>query len=323
MRYYKIAIDGGPTFTSLVDGRTDPGALNVEMDIVVAPYATPVGGSWARVWGIPLQQISQASDLNGKSIAIYGGMQKGLPLANPRQSGLLAKGTIFPAYGNWIGTDMSLDLMLAPPFGAPTSVKVTDQVAPANIVHNWPKGSSLADAVKSALQTAFPKFSVEVNVSANLKLPQNDVGYYQTMAQYAAYLQAVSRRILGSQTYPGVQIALAGSVIRVYDGTASSAAQPRKIEFQDMIGQPTWRDFNTLQVKTVMRADVAIGDQLTLPQGIAVATTSGSAPQFRSRSAFQGTFLVVAMRHVGNFRQPDAASWNTTIDLAALNTAEG
>ena len=131
MRYYKIVITdpssgnvitppgfdgllGGASYTSFVNGQSLPGAWNVELDIPVIGAATPQGSAGARIWGISRQEISQANDLNGKNISIFGGMQKGLPLANPAQSGLLVQGFIFQAFGNWIGTDMTLDFVINP-----------------------------------------------------------------------------------------------------------------------------------------------------------------------------------------------------------------
>jgi hypothetical protein len=39
------------------------------------------------------------------------------------------------------------------------------------------------------------------------------------------------------------------------------------IQFTDLIGQPTWIEPNTMQVKTVMRADLQVGSIITMPQG--------------------------------------------------------
>lgn len=319
MRYYQVEItnqDTGAevaTFTSFINGKSNPGALNVELDIPVKPFATPIGGSIVRIWGVPLKQISQATALSSQSIAIFGGFQKGLPLANPKQAGLLARGSIFPAFGNWIGTDMTLDLILQAPFG-PTPQK--KGIIVPNIVHNWPKGSPLAQAVRTTLQTAFPKYKVSVSISDKLKLSEDDASYYESIWQYAEYLKAVSQRILGSENYAGVNITLKDDTITVFDApNPAKAAIP--IQFADLIGQPTWIGLNVIQFKTMMRADLAINDQVRMPQGIQQTITSGSAPQFRSKTAFQGEFTINEIRHIGSFRQPDAASWVTVVNAAS------
>ncbi len=320
MRYYKIDVvnpQGGASlqsWSSFVNGSTNPNAQNIEIDIPVAPFSIPkTAGAFARVWGVPLKQIAQASDLNGMAISIYGGMQKGLPLANPRQSGLLIQGSIFQAFGNWVGVDQTLDLILAPPFGTITK--------PANIVHNWQKGTQLSQAIKSALTTAFPGFTVDMNISANLVLQSDDVGYYQTIEQYSTYIQQLSQSILGSKTYPGVMITKNGNKISVLDGSAQRSSV-RNISFQDLIGQPTWKSLNVINLKTVMRADIGIGDSVKLPPTL-ITTTAQSFSQFRQSSQFQGTFMVIDMHHFGNFRQADAESWNTTFDIAQLNSQAG
>lgn len=311
MRFYKIDVGGGArVYESMVGGRTAPGALDVYIDVPVAPYATPVGGSIVRVWGIPLQHISQASDLNGKSIEVRGGMAKGLPLANPAQAGLLARGSVLAAFGNWIDVAMTLDLILAPPTGSPAK--------PANIVHNWRKGTQLSAAISSALSTAFPTLKPNVAISDKLVLQEDSVGFYQSLEQYAEVVRAISRKIIAGDAYQGVSIVPNGDRLDVYDG--SKPATTRKIEFRDLIGQPTWIGLNEIQFKTAMRADVAVGDQVTLPPGALATTTSQSASQFRTRSAFQGTFTVQMVRHVGQYRQADAASWNTTFNAATAGT---
>jgi hypothetical protein len=103
MRYYRIEIDGGSTvFTSYENGQNIPGALQVELDIPVAAMHSPGNaGAFVKIWGVPLSMISQASNLNNKAIKVYGGFQKGLPLANPKQAGLLVQDYTYQSFGNW------------------------------------------------------------------------------------------------------------------------------------------------------------------------------------------------------------------------------
>ena len=112
-RYYMIQIDGGPTFTSFPNGQNDPGALQVLIDIPIASLASPAfSGAAVKIYGIPLSMISQANNLRFKNIKVYGGFKAGLPLAKPAQSGLLVQGYIFQSFGNWKGTEQSLDLVI-------------------------------------------------------------------------------------------------------------------------------------------------------------------------------------------------------------------
>jgi hypothetical protein len=308
VRYYTIIISDAVSgaeirrYTSFVNGKTITGALNIELDVPVVPFATPMGAAIVRVWGIALQEISQASDLNGKAIAVYAGMQKGLPLANPKQAGLIVQGFIFQAFGNWVLTDMTLDLIIQPSIGS--------AAAPKNIVLDWRAGTPLATAIAQTLSTAFPGYKQNISINPNLVLAHDEPGYYQSLIQFAQYVKQVSQNIIKGG-YTGVDIVLTETSFSVYDGTTQKS--PTLIAFNDLIGQPTWIESPVIQVRCVMRADLAVGDYVKLPPTLATNTPQ-SFSQFRSKSVFQGVFQIIQMRHVGNFRQPDAASWVTNID---------
>lgn len=335
MRYYQIKIQDssgnlyvppgwqglGASYTSLVNGQTLTNALDLEMDISVSAFALPgEGGAWLQLKGISLQEIAQANNLgpvlsNGQisaahTIQVYGGMQRGLPLANPAQSGLLVQGQIIQCFGNWVGVDMTLDFFIVPNFGATTA---GSSVQPANLVLHWPAGMPLGTAIKNTLQTAYPSASPAptIQVSNNIVQQQDGSGVYGDLTQLSEYARRVSRAIIGGN-YLGVAIISQGNSFLVTDGsnTNNNAIQ---IQFQDLIGQPTWIAPNTIQVKTVMRADIQPASQIKLPPTL-VTNTPQSQSQYRSNSVFQGNFFVSTVRHIGHFRQPTADAWVTVIN---------
>jgi hypothetical protein len=317
VRYYSIEIsdaDSGAavaTYTSFPNGQTDPNALNVEFDLPVAANAQPTGdaNTFVRIWGIPLTDIAQSRDLNGKSIKVYGGMQKGLPLANPAQAGLLVQGVINQAFGNWIGTDMTLDLQIYPGTGT--------QEKPKNLVMNWQKGQQLSASLQSTLQTAFPGYTINMNISDKVVATMDDPRHWDTVPQMALDLYNTSKKIIGGDKYSGVEIFVQDKTIAVYDNTHQPS--PIQIDFTDLIGQVTWLDFATLQVSCVMRAKPGVGDIIKLPPG-QVTINAASLSQFRQGSVFQGTFMINAVRHVGNFRQAASQSWMTTYEVVQWDT---
>ena len=310
MRYYTIVISHPVTgvvkriYTSLSpQGITHLGSLNIELDLPVFPYAQPIGGGFVRVWGVSLQTVGQATDLNGMAIKVFGGMQKGLPLANPKQSGLLAQGFILQAFGNWQDTVQTLDMVIAAGTG---TVDV-----PANLVLNWAKGQQLSQAIYNTLKTAYPTYTVNVAINSRLVLDHDEQGFYQTITQLASRIREVSQAIIGGE-YRGVEIVLREKAFFVYDGT--SPTKPKQLAFTDLIGQPGWINPGQIQVKAVMRADVVLGDYVRLPKG-QIVTTAQSLSQYKQGSVFQGTFQIDSVRHVGNFRQPDANSWVSVFDM--------
>ena len=339
MRYYSVVItraDGTPylfkslgnafapgiTLSSLlptgpqnpVSGLTNPAALCVELDIAMANVTKPDSdaGAMMRVWGLGLQDIGHASDLNGMDIAIYAGMAKGLPLANPAQAGLLMQGRIYQAFGNWIGTDQTIDLIFV---AGGLATGSPDE--PNNFPFFWAAGTPLATAITNTLRTAMPGLPVTINISPNLVMNADQTGHYGSLAEFADMISRVSIGVFGTASgYDGVTIVQDGQTISVYDGDGPDQTGPVKaISFADLIGQPTWIAPGTISIKTVLRADIRLNDTISLPETL--FTVTGQA--FASRQArpqnkltFSGNFKVQQVHHYGHSRQPDAASWNTT-----------
>ena len=331
MRYYDITItdpDTGTTiknYTSYKNGKHLAGALNVELDITTGPFATPIADSSLRIWGVTLEELSQATDLTGKNIVVRAGMSDGLPLANSAQQGVIAKGVIFNSWGNWIGKDMTLDLVIkaGSATSGDTGTSGTNS-APKNIVLNWKKGQTLGDALKSAISAAFPNYTASINISSDITAPEDLKGVYSTLEQLARFVNKKSILIKGSSTYAGVDIVLARDTVSVFDGTVSPDSTTQ-IKFQDMIGQPTWSASYSVNLKTVMRGDLSIPGIIKLPETIYTTTTGAISgiisKQLKNKSIFTGEFMIAGLRHVGNFRQPDGNSWCTIIDLRSMTVA--
>lgn len=331
--FAKSIANQGPTFSSTwtpwqtanpqLVGQPNPNALNIEFDVPVFMGQEPQGGSLLRVWGLGIRCLSQASDFNPvgsayKTFELRGGMSKGLPLANPSQAGLIAGGRIWQAFGNWEGTEQTLDLIIypAPPpnnYGVPIS-------------WNWQKGQGLAEALKQMIAQAFPSYTPKIAVSSALVAPSDQIGYYGNIDAFFKYLHRYTRK-LGAQAngsgYFGVAFNFLGNTIRVFDGTAS--APVKELAFQDLVGQPTWIDVNTIIFPTVLRADIGIGDRIRFPTGVllpyALTTPNAAYPgaPAASNSIFRGDFRVTEIHHFANSRQGDARSWNSTFTAISLS----
>lgn len=314
MRYYNIEI-GTPTptiITSYPNGANNPAALQVYFDIPTIGYGTPVGGALVRIWGIPISLISSAMNFNNKTIKVSGGMQKGLPLANPKQIGVLLQGYIYQAFANWQGTEQSLDLIIYA--GDPPANTANPQL---NIARNWPKGQKLGDTVKSVLQTALGNdWKIDVQISDRLVYSEDQPFVYQNLTQFGQWLLQFSKSIITDATYIGVQIASNGpKKLLVTDGTVAQTGQPTAIQFTDIIGQPTWIEAPYINFKTVMRGDLNVNTPITLPKGLVALTTASAQNSILNLPAnFSGNFNISQLRHVGDFRSPDASSWVTVIN---------
>lgn len=327
MRYYDLTItkSDGSTFrrwTSHPNGVSqppDPGALNVEFDMFVADYAPAdsPGASVITIEGVPLQDLFQAQQFVGLGIVLRGGMGKGLPLADPSQSGTLLIGQVFQAFGNWVGTEMTLDLVVIG-----VDPKSIDK--PGNFSFAWPAGTDISQGVGNVLKQVYPKIKQNIATQSGIVFPNTESGSYSTLRQFAAYVQGLTAQYGDKATYPGISIAFQGGEFFIYDGTQTASSKTFK--FTDFVGQPTWIAAGTMQVMTVMRADIQIGDTVTMPTGLqgqpgivtgAYNPSSPQPPQYQS--GFKGKFQVSSIRHVGNFRDANGQNWATIFNCVELS----
>jgi hypothetical protein len=305
----------------------DPGALKVEIDVFNVGQGTPLPGSFVRIWGISLDDIGRASDLNGCDLVLRGGMGKGLPLANPNQAGILIEGHVQQAFANWVGTTMTLDLLLV----AGTISSGTG--AAVNAAVHWPPNTPMSTMLQNLLLQLFPGGTFLINISQNLVLPYLEKHFAGTLQQLGQYLTDISRRIVNTgpagqgawntpnnsqSAYPGVQMVVEGSTVRVVDGTVAST--PKTIVISDLVGQPTWIAPSTIQVNLVMRGDLHVGDFITLPPTRAIVTAASQSQQSQQRQdiIFQGTFMITKIHDVGNYKDPGPLSWVTVVDAFIL-----
>jgi hypothetical protein len=176
-RFYRLTVtpaspDGtAGQLTTWTNQQGDHALLNaqrIEFDLSVTTGAVPAGGAWVRVWGPTKEQIQQASDFNEAAIELYGGMQKGLPLATQTveagQQGLLIRGTVFQAFANWQGVIQTLEFVIIPapvddavtPKPARQAIAAGAPVPPQNFAFTWAQGSSLTQNVQNVLTNAYP-----------------------------------------------------------------------------------------------------------------------------------------------------------------------
>ena len=324
MRYYSILLFNsyGTQYKSYnsqnKDGTPIMEALNVELDLQVVDYSVATNSSFVRIWGIPIQDIGQAAQLTGDSIQVWAGFQKGLPLAKYNQAGLIASGRVVQAFANWVGTDMTLDMIITSDFGT--------KYTPSNIVVNWQQGQTLTQALKQTLQLAYAGYQVDINISSNLMLPTTVTHCCANLNQLAQFVNSISYDIMGN-SYTGISITMTSNKISIWDDNNISITQPSvAINFTDLMGQPTWIRPGTLQITCPMRADISLNSHISLPS-TPIITTLGSLNAvitggIMQSSVFQGQSLrVTGIRHTGNFRSPDAHAWVTVID-ASLTSQE-
>lgn len=302
-------------------GLTDPGALNIELDIPVVSEEIPSGQGYLKIWGLPLGAINNASALNFKNITIYAGFQNGLPLANAQnvagspRNDIIFKGSIYQAFGNWQGGEQTIEMFLGPQLfsgkkpGDPILITLSNDAT-------FDYASSITNALTAA---GYAVDGTPIIDSSLTKMPFQWKGGYTSLSSFASMLNETSKATVVKPNYTGIKIirlqpnATAKTpVLRITD--TPSQLNPVQINFVDLIGQPTWIGFNVLQFKLMMRSDISVGKYVSMPT-TREAQTANSQSQFKPNIHFTKIAYVNSVRHVGNFRQETGDSWITIIDV--------
>ncbi len=324
MRYYDLTLtqQGSTTpyrqWSSQSNGVFNPAALNIEFDIPSTMYAEPAGAASIMIHGVSLDDLVQSSKWGltmkngifqpGMNLTLKAGMQAGLPLANPAQAGLILSGQIVQSFGNWEGTDMTVN------FIGWASQYTEDN--PGNIVLSWLAGMTLQTALTNCLTIAYPGKKLEFHISPSLVISHDQHHLAATLDDLAIWVEQHTRLALHNR----VDIAINGDTIFVADSLYK--ATPIQINFTDMIGQPVWIEPGIMQVKFVLRADLTTMGSIKMPAGlqdlpgIALTQAASMHSQLRTKTTFPSTFKIVALRHVGNFRSTDGGSWATIANCA-------
>ena len=306
-------------WTSFPNGKNDPNALNVELDILTSIYGIPggdLGSSTVTIEGIPLSLLQQANNFGigpndepGAQITIKGGMQAGLPLANSKQAGLLLQGQVFQSYGNWVGTEMNISFVIV------QSNFTLDR--PGNFVFNWLPGISLAQALQTMLTNAYrvyPSYTISMQLTGTYSTSFQVYDIERTLTQMTQFINRYE---------PDITITIQGTEIIVSDTV--NIAQLVKLQFTDFIGQPKLVGPGVVQFMTVMRADIQPNTLVQMPIGAQnipgiVQTSPQQLPaQLQNKTSFQGQFIIQSVRHVGNFRDANGASWASIFQAKQYN----
>jgi hypothetical protein len=302
-------------YTSVVNGIFNPAALLVEFDFFsYANAGLGQDGATITIHGVGLQNITQAQQFVGRNVQVTAGMSGGLPLENPQQAGLILNGPIFQSWANWVGTEMDLNFLV---FGSAFTPST-----PGLFVLNWQAGTTLQSALTTTLMAAYGKdIGLIFNLSQSYILGRNVGHNCATLGALSDLIQSTT----ATPGFTGVTVSTPVNNTIIISDNLGTQSNPKQINFNDLIGQPTWVAQATVMVTCVMRGDIQIGSLVMLPQGIqgpggvTISNVSSTgvlptAPGFQT--SFQGQFRVQAIRHVGNSRDTGPTAWVTMLQCA-------
>lgn len=281
-----------------------PGSQQVELDIPALPFGTFQGNLGVKIWGVSLPALGPAANLSGYDIEILGGMKPPYALNRAAKPGQLAVGQIFLGYGNWEGTSQHLDLIV-------NNAAVNPNLD-AGITFTWSAQQAMGPAIANALTAAFPGcIVVGADTVQTLVQDHDEPTVHDNLLSFAEYVLERTQ----TDSYSGIQIRGSGSTFYLYD--SAQVQTPLPLQFQDLIGQPTWISSAALSFATVMRGDIALGSSIQMPAGsfspytlTALNPTTPIIPP-SNRLGFNGSFLITEAHHFGDFLQADASAWRT------------
>lgn len=303
-------------------------ALDLDFDFNLVSYDVVTSGSLVTLYGIPISFLYQAVNFVGANITLSGGFGKGLPLSNPSNSGILLYGTVYDAYANWEGTSQSLNWVvnaLVCKSDIPY-YQNTLQEAPESINFSVLRGQPIQPAISMAISQAFPDYELSVNIdNSRLIASENYNITSSSMPSFASNIKQISQQLIKDPDYFGVNIALNGRTITVYDNTNPNLQRVIQLEAYEIIGQPTWLQYPNISVKVPLRGNIRVSDIIQLPMGTDQANSilnisqQNSFSRARSMTAFNNRFVVISVRHIGGYQKADANNnWVTILEATAL-----
>lgn len=328
MRRYKLEIkkpDGkipsdivGNSFGPFDTANTPGTGLNIEFDALISGLDVVGAGTVITIYGLPITMLQQNVNLTGCTVDLSAGFAKGLPLANPHQFGSIISGKVFNAWANWLGTYQTLNLQIIP---LPLSSDTKEEIP---ITLDGKAGEKLSDVIRRGVKVAYPDFKVDILIGDDLVLPEDGKAPYKSLTHLSTAVRSLSKATKGNPAeYQGIQVSVIGDkLIRIFDD--SVVKDGVEILPHELIGQPTWIEFNKVSFKCPLRADLRCGDVVVLPQGLTssllMVNTGYARSSYRDASLFSGKFLITSVRHIGEFSNPDGSNaWNTVYEAIELS----
>lgn len=293
------------------DGTDNTEALDIAFDLTVGPLGLTAVGSYVEVFGVSLQDVANVRRWQGGTLSIYGGFSAGFPLANTKQYGLLARGTVLQAFGNWTGTHQSVSFVLTP------------AGSDKQVVFHWQKGMKLSQAITTALNNSYRGFTVKSQLQNDPVAAVDDAHYCPNLYTFVEYITRMTYTLGYATKLGGIQVRVSGTVLILYD--SASPQSPNKLEFNDFQGQPVNFGYGggaTVQAMLNLRYDLSLGVNFSFPQevvsGFLINNPMAPVPLPKNGSTITGTYMCNMLRHVGRFRDPMGTAWTTIVDGVQL-----
>lgn len=311
------------------NGLPNPGALEVEFDIVNAMGHFIGPAAHLRIRNVPIQICQQARAYQWTKVEIYGGFFSngfsGFKLAKQSQSGALGFGYVQACIPNYMGTEMVMDFIIVPTVSGNPDIGLPSTSAPnspKDYQFNWQVGQTFIEAVRNTLAKPL---NLKLIGSVNSKIKNNTdkpiINQLSTFAEFSIYLKKLTANIVNPpisgkvQAYSGVNMIFKSfDTVLIFDDSSESATIKLKVE--DFIGQPSIYSPQGLDVQSIhpLRADLLMPLSVKFPNiSTLISTSVGSVAgaQEKPLTASTAELRIKQVRHIGKFRDNSAQGWAT------------
>lgn len=314
------------------EGVLNPGALNIEFDVNAGFLHIVRQQSRFRIYNPPREVLQNTNVYQGMIIEVSAGFLKGLPLANTQpQPGIIFTGVVANSFGNLLGTEIVLDMILAPSenVGNPNPALPSGLIAysPRSYAFEWNPQQDMVLAITQTLKNAGYTVvnQTTTKVQANFKL-KPFASTYSSIQDFADFVNAKSKEVVNAATpnqkqeYYGINMSDGVNKNEIILTDNAKSGKEINIPNADFIGQPTWLQYpKTIQSQHPMRSDIVVNSVLKYPKNIP-NTISQTNPFTPSQQIIRGVERVQAtiVKHTGNYRDPGYQSWCTTVTSTNL-----
>lgn len=325
-----------PLIYSSIDslGNNNPGALEVDFDIINASGRFIGKSSHLRIHNVPLSICQQAQNYQGLEVKIsggfLGGVSSGFQLARRWQAGVIGFGKVQACIPNYMGTELVMDFVIIPSAAGSPELDLSDTAvsnAPRSYVFKWEKGQSFIEAMRTTFKALDIKVKGKVSDKVKINTTQVDItwagGSYN---QFCMFINDRTRNLVepntpqAKQTYAGVEMTfVAKDTVLVYDNTIGGGVI--ELQADEFIGQPSIFTPIGLQVQSIhpLRSDIIVSGYVQYPN---ISTLIGALPvagtQNKPITASNKKLWVSQVRHIGRFRDTSAQGWATYITAGSV-----
>lgn len=290
------------------------GFLKIELNAVLTGIdanANVLGS--LKVWGLGLKEIFTGSDYMSQPVTVRVGMGKGLPFANPNNRGVAFTGMVdFRAFPQHTGLDQYLALQ----------VKSGGQSKfPDYVTLEWNKGEKLSDVLFRSLKGVKVEIAIRDDLAMfdEASISGTHKARFTTVQGFSEFLNYYSKKIVAKTDYQGISVIAYQNGWLITDFTKPS--EPKKLEFYDFIGQPTFQQQGVFDCELICRGDLQVGDYVAFPDRMQARLNQQAAVIPRDQITLKGAFVISQIAYNLNSRGNTARDWSMIVTVITVQNA--